>query len=181
MPPQAAHVGETTACGTDCAQLVSGGQGAEGSGTRNHQRQFLGDPRCLLGLGTLIESVILPALAVKREVPLGPGLAPLLTPPSRPHLPNLEPHLQPPPCQMGRAGWDLGTGSSLLFKEFSILPDCIPSLASHLSRRKASVNTPTWRGCPLTPLFRLSRLSTPPLRIPTPLFHSFSAPPAPAL
>ena len=70
---------------------------------RKTQPQLLGDLRCLLGLGALIESVILPVLAVKREVPLGPGLASQLTPPSGPRLSNLEPH-PAPPRPRGRGG-----------------------------------------------------------------------------
>lgn len=47
--------------------------GPDGLGARNPQPQLLGDLRCLPGLGALIESVIVPALAARREVPLGPG------------------------------------------------------------------------------------------------------------
>lgn len=106
--------------------LVDRGQRA---GCQDPQPHLPGDLRCLLGLGALIESVILPALALKREVPLGPGLAPQLTPPPGPHLSNLEPHPTPRPTgeedRLGAGGWVLGRACP--FKQFSILPHFIPS------------------------------------------------------
>lgn len=142
--------------------MVSGGESRR-PGARNPKPELLGDPTCLLGTTSLIESVILLSRAVQGGAP-GPQL---LTTPRR-----LPPCRRPPPTALS-VGWTSIWGlCALLLLGVSILPSISSPGCLPLLRRKAS--SPLFYGAYFVP----TRLpATPrPGCIPTLLTPTASAP-----
>lgn len=75
------------------------------------------------------------------------------------------PQPRAPPLVGGGASWDLGIGWYLPLKTVLYSSLHHPPLASHVSQIKASVHSPHLEGVAPRPLFRLSWLSPPPVRL----------------